>query len=111
MVRLAGLLKAAADSCSDRGDVKGPESARLPRVTVEQLIMREAKMLQGMPNINRVRLKEGQRLIVVGDIHGQLADLLHIFSMFGGSVAKVAAAASGCRRAGSWPPRIARRLR
>lgn len=115
VVRLAGLLKAAADasaaSCSDGGDTQGPESARLPRVTVEQLIVREAKLLQGMPNINRVRLKEGQRLIVVGDIHGQLADLLHIFSLCGSSVAKVAASAARCRRIGPWPARSAQRLR
>jgi len=115
VVRLAGLLKAAADasaaSCSGQDEMKGPESARLPRVTVEELLVREAKLLQGMPNINRVRLKEGQRLIVVGDIHGQLADLLHIFSLCGSSVAKVATPAASYRRTRPWPARSAQRLR
>ena len=57
--------------------------SKLPRAIVTQILRRCFALQQPMPNVRRVNLKPGQRLTVVGDLHGQLADLLHIFSQNG----------------------------
>ena len=57
--------------------------SKLPRAIVTQILRRCFALQQPMPNVRRVDLKPGQRLTVVGDLHGQLADLLHIFSQNG----------------------------
>ena len=61
----------------------GQAGSKLPRAIVTQILRRCFALQQPMPNVRRVDLKPGQRLTVVGDLHGQLADLLHIFSQNG----------------------------
>ena len=53
------------------------------REVVSQLLNRQLALLANRPNVERVRLRPGCRLTVVGDLHGQLADLLHIFALNG----------------------------
>eukprot|EP00965_Chrysotila_dentata_P074769 2470740-Pleurochrysis_carterae.AAC.1 len=45
--------------------------------------LRQAALLRQLPNVQYINLQPGQKLTVVGDLHGQLADLLHIFRING----------------------------
>ena len=56
---------------------------RLPRGVVAELLQRQIALLREQRNVLRVELKPAQRITVVGDLHGQLADLMHIFSIAG----------------------------
>mmetsp|Transcript_15906 Transcript_15906/g.39866 ORF Transcript_15906/g.39866 Transcript_15906/m.39866 type:complete len:753 (-) Transcript_15906:377-2635(-) len=56
---------------------------RLPRGVVAELLQRQAALLRSQPNVLRMTIKPNQTLAVVGDLHGQFADLLHIFSLNG----------------------------
>ena len=50
---------------------------------VQKLLRLAYRNLKILPNITKIRLDKGQNLTVVGDIHGQLADLLHIIDEVG----------------------------
>ena len=94
VIRLVGELQArkyyeriGAQFCSAASDAPSlarlQAGSKLPRAIVTQILRRCFAIQQPMPNVRRVDLKPGQRLTVVGDLHGQLADLLHIFSQNG----------------------------
>ena len=61
---------------------------KLPAEQMCNLLHRQTVLLKRLPNVQRVALQVDQRLTVVGDIHGQLADLLHIFAINGPPSAK-----------------------
>eukprot|EP01060_Flectonema_neradi_P040344 TRINITY_DN9153_c0_g3_i1.p1 TRINITY_DN9153_c0_g3~~TRINITY_DN9153_c0_g3_i1.p1 ORF type:complete len:1028 (+),score=140.40 TRINITY_DN9153_c0_g3_i1:153-3236(+) len=54
----------------------------VPAGFLKQLLIKSEAHLSQRPNIQYVKLKETTRCIVVGDLHGQLADLLHIIREF-----------------------------
>jgi len=48
-----------------------------------ELLRRQAALLRELPNVVPVRLPTGTKLVVVGDLHGQYLDLMHIFRRCG----------------------------
>ncbi|GAB5359998.1 hypothetical protein AAMO2058_000589500 [Amorphochlora amoebiformis] len=56
--------------------ILGPE-------VVRRILSDAAEVLKKEPNINRVSIPRGKSMVVVGDLHGQLYDLLHIFKLKG----------------------------
>jgi len=58
-------------------------SVRLHYKDAQQLIEREIELLASLPNVVEYEIPAGQRLCVVGDLHGQLPDLMHIFRSHG----------------------------
>jgi serine/threonine-protein phosphatase with EF-hand domain len=56
---------------------------KLTRKAVVRLLREGTKMLKGAPNINRVKVSEGGKMTVVGDLHGQLSDLFYILGECG----------------------------
>ena len=56
---------------------------RLSRKAVLKVLRQTYKLLQTRPNTNAVTVTGQQKLIVVGDLHGQLSDLLHIIDESG----------------------------
>ena len=47
-------------------------------------ILHQARtILKSLPNFNHVDLSNLRHVFIVGDLHGQLADLLHIFNTVG----------------------------
>ena len=52
---------------------------RLAPASVRKLLEEEAALLRGLPNIVDAQIDDATLLTVVGDLHGQLIDLLHIF--------------------------------
>ena len=59
------------------------ENGKLDISAVHKLLRLSYKMLKEAPNVNHVSLKDSETLIVVGDLHGQLGDLLHILDEAG----------------------------
>jgi hypothetical protein len=56
---------------------------RYPKAFVADLLTRQVELLAAMPNVTRFDVPAGQAICIVGDVHGQLADLLHIFRTHG----------------------------
>ena len=56
---------------------------KVSRKSILKILRASYKMLQKQPNTNHVRITDQQKLTVVGDIHGQLSDLLHIIDESG----------------------------
>lgn len=56
---------------------------RLMSVSVHKILRLAFKLLTARPNMQTVTVRDDQRLVVVGDLHGQLADLLHILDANG----------------------------
>jgi diadenosine tetraphosphatase ApaH/serine/threonine PP2A family protein phosphatase len=56
---------------------------KLVTSSVHKLLRLGYKHLQQRPNVCDVTITDSERLIVVGDIHGQLTDLLHILDLNG----------------------------
>ena len=54
-----------------------------PRALVGELLLRSAKLLSSMPNVVDITVQEGTCLTIVGDLHGQFQDLMHIFRRHG----------------------------
>ena len=50
---------------------------------VSELLRRQLELLQALPNVPRAEVPPGAHLCVVGDLHGQFADLIHIFRLHG----------------------------
>ena len=48
-----------------------------------QLLVRTKRHAGSLPNVVRVPIPEGHTMTIVGDIHGQLQDLLRIFELRG----------------------------
>ena len=45
------------------------------------VILHQARaILKTLPNVNRIDLSYLHHICIIGDLHGQLADLLHIFN-------------------------------
>lgn len=45
------------------------------------MILHQARsILKTLPNINRIDLSNLYHIFIIGDLHGQLNDLLHIFN-------------------------------
>ena len=53
------------------------------RKTVVKILRRTYKLLQKQDNVTRMTVPQGSKLTVVGDLHGQLTDLLHILDEAG----------------------------
>ena len=59
-------------------------NGRVSHDSVHRILRAGFRSLQSMSNISRVELEhENERLTVVGDLHGQLPDLIHIFDESG----------------------------
>ena len=44
------------------------------------VILHQARaILKTLPNVNRIALSNLYHIFIIGDLHGQLTDLLHIF--------------------------------
>mmetsp|Transcript_2397 Transcript_2397/g.3666 ORF Transcript_2397/g.3666 Transcript_2397/m.3666 type:complete len:753 (-) Transcript_2397:205-2463(-) len=56
---------------------------RLNIKSIQKILRVVYKSLKDRPNISEVKVKRGEKLTVVGDIHGQLGDLLHILDESG----------------------------
>jgi serine/threonine-protein phosphatase with EF-hand domain len=56
---------------------------KLTRKSVVKILRRAYKTLPKLPNVTRMSVPEGSKLTVVGDLHGQLSDLLHILEESG----------------------------
>lgn len=56
---------------------------RLSEKAVQKILRLTYRRLKTIPNTTRVNIGPGQRLTVVGDLHGQLPDLLHILDEAG----------------------------
>ena len=54
-----------------------------PRAFVSELLLRSATLLSSMPNVVDFTVQEGTCLTIVGDLHGQFQDLMHIFRRHG----------------------------
>ena len=44
---------------------------------------KQEELLRALPNIVEFEVPPGQQICIVGDIHGQYADLMHAFYMHG----------------------------
>eukprot|EP00656_Telonema_subtile_P056208 TRINITY_DN8939_c0_g1_i1.p1 TRINITY_DN8939_c0_g1~~TRINITY_DN8939_c0_g1_i1.p1 ORF type:complete len:346 (-),score=73.80 TRINITY_DN8939_c0_g1_i1:37-1074(-) len=72
-------MECIADLLQDLGDGK-----QLSLQVIHNIIDHATPVLAACDNVVRVATPaDGERLIVVGDLHGSLADLLHIFDSFG----------------------------
>ena len=56
---------------------------KLSRKAILKILRATYKLLQNRSNTNMVTITEQQKLIVVGDLHGQLSDLMHIIDESG----------------------------
>jgi hypothetical protein len=56
---------------------------KLSRKAILKILRSTYKLLQKRTNTNAVTITGQQKLIVVGDLHGQLSDLLHIIDESG----------------------------
>ncbi|CAF5061584.1 unnamed protein product, partial [Rotaria sp. Silwood1] len=45
-----------------------------------QILHQARAILKTLPNYNRIDLSRLHHIYIIGDLHGQLADLLHIFN-------------------------------
>uniref|UniRef100_A0A7S1U285 Serine/threonine-protein phosphatase n=2 Tax=Phaeomonas parva TaxID=124430 RepID=A0A7S1U285_9STRA len=59
------------------------KGGRLSAKGVKKVLREHYKMLKEMPNICEMEVPSGGALIVVGDLHGQITDLLHILEQGG----------------------------
>ena len=59
------------------------EHGKLDESSVHKLLRLAYRQLKESPNVNYVRVEEHDTVVVVGDIHGQLSDLLHILDEAG----------------------------
>ena len=55
----------------------------LNRASVEQLLDTHVEQLRALPNVVRFDVPAGQEMCIVGDLHGQYEDLMHIFRTHG----------------------------
>mmetsp|Transcript_12096 Transcript_12096/g.18030 ORF Transcript_12096/g.18030 Transcript_12096/m.18030 type:complete len:846 (+) Transcript_12096:67-2604(+) len=55
----------------------------IERQTVLTIVARARQIMSKEPNVRRMTIKKGARITVVGDLHGQIPDLLHIFHLNG----------------------------
>lgn len=58
-------------------------NGRLNIKSIQKILRVVYKSLKDYPNISRVNIKKGDKLTVVGDLHGQLGDLFHILDESG----------------------------
>ena len=72
-----GFITAMIDQLS------GVDSAPVPRETAMELARRAEAHFRSKANVVRATIPANGRLTVVGDLHGQLQDLLHIFKLNG----------------------------
>ena len=56
---------------------------RLNIKSIQKILRVVYKSLKESPNISEVKVRRGEKLTVVGDLHGQLGDLLHILDESG----------------------------
>jgi hypothetical protein len=59
------------------------EGCLLPTPFVIELLTKQEELLRALPNIVEFEVPPGQQICIVGDIHGQYADLMHAFYMHG----------------------------
>ncbi len=64
------------------------QSRLYPIAFVHDLLERQREIFRAMPNISRYTVPPGGTICIVGDIHGQYADLMHIFRSHGFPSAK-----------------------
>ena len=55
----------------------------LPTPFVTELLTKQEELLHALPNVVEFEVPPGQQICIVGDIHGQYADLMHVFYMHG----------------------------
>lgn len=59
------------------------KGGKLSRKSVVKILRRAYKLMQKIPNVTHLSVPEGSKLTVVGDLHGQLSDLLYILDESG----------------------------
>lgn len=59
------------------------EQRKLEIQQINQILLRIRRLLDSLPNVLEINMPEGLDITVVGDIHGQFFDLLHIFDVNG----------------------------
>lgn len=59
------------------------KGGKLSRKAVVKILRKAYKALQKQKNVTRLEVEQGCKLTVVGDLHGQLSDLLHIIDEAG----------------------------
>ena len=55
----------------------------LPIKTVKKILRDSEKVLQAMPSLLELDIADDEEIVIVGDIHGQLFDLLNIIDLVG----------------------------
>merc|ERR1719341_1863467 len=55
----------------------------LPIKTVKKIIKDSEKLLHTMPALLEIDIADDEEIVIVGDIHGQLFDLLNIIDLIG----------------------------
>jgi serine/threonine-protein phosphatase with EF-hands len=58
-------------------------NGKLSLKSIQKILRIVYKTLKDRPNISLVEIKKGEKLTIVGDLHGQVSDLLHILDESG----------------------------
>ena len=61
--------------------MRAPSPCR--RAVAEELLSRSTESLKALPNVTYYDVADGATLTIVGDLHGQFQDLMHIFRSHG----------------------------
>jgi serine/threonine-protein phosphatase with EF-hands len=58
-------------------------NGKLSLKSIQKILRIVYKTMKDRPNVSRVEIKRGEKLTIVGDLHGQVSDLLHILDESG----------------------------
>ena len=80
-IREGTLTQAEADAMFEH--IINAPNEPLQANTLLQLLFQAVALMKSMPSLVRVPVPEAGRVIVLGDTHGHLKDVIHVFKKFG----------------------------